>query len=84
MRACQKANVPTKFGLKIRPLFEYASPIWSSLPLYLVEDLQRVRDRSQDIIGVCRDGLEPLNTRRDAQTVAAFESILRDLRSSPM
>ena len=49
VRACRKANQPTDIGLtayctKIRPLLEYAAPIWGGLPGYLKDDLERVQN----------------------------------------
>lgn len=69
LRVCRKANLPTEVGLttyitKIRPLLEYASPIWRGLPKYLADDLQRIQNHSMDILGLSRDAFEPLDVRR--------------------
>ena len=37
---------------KIRPFFEYAGPIWCDLPVYLMEEVEKVQSRSLFIIGV--------------------------------
>ena len=57
---CLKANLPTEVGLttyitKIRPLLEYASPIWGGIPNYLAKDIQPIQDRSMDILGLTRE-----------------------------
>ena len=56
LRLCRKANLPTEVRLttyitKIRPLLEYPSLIWGGLPKYLANDLQRIQNRSMDILG---------------------------------
>lgn len=78
IRVCRKANLPKDIGLtifltKIRPLLEYASPIWDGLPLYLEEDLQRVQNRCLDIIGLPRNTVETLAVRRDSSTRKEFK-----------
>ena len=67
LRVCRKANLPKDIGLttfltKIRPLLEYASPIWGGLPTYLEEDLQRVQNRCLNIIGLPRNTVDSLAT----------------------
>ena len=47
----------------VRPVLEYASPVWGGLPIYL-EDLQRVENRCLNVIGLPRDTVESLVTRR--------------------
>ena len=49
LRVCRKALLPRDIGLttyiaKIRPVLEYASPVWGGLPIYLEEELQRVQN----------------------------------------
>ena len=70
LRACRKANLPIEIGLciyktNIRPMLEYACPIWGCIPQYLEDDLQRMQDRCMNIIGVQKDTLESLAQRRD-------------------
>ena len=43
----------------VRPVLEYASPVWGGLPIYL-EDLQRVENRCLNVIGLPRDTVESL------------------------
>ena len=74
---CHKADLPTEVGLttyiiKIRPPLEYASPIWGGIPNYLAKDIQRIQDRSMDILGLARETIESLSVRRDKQTGKAF------------
>ena len=50
LRVCRTAHLTRDIGLttyipKIRPVLEYASPVWGGLPIYLEEDLQRVQNR---------------------------------------
>ena len=73
VRACRKASLPRSIGLttyctKIRPLLEYAAPIWGGLPCYLEEDIESDQKRCLDIIGVSRNIIEPLESRRDKIT----------------
>ena len=80
-RTSRKADVSKDIGLilfltKIRPLLEYALPIWGGLPGYLEEDLQRVQDRCLHIIGLPRDTVEPLAVRRKNLTTKEFKCIL--------
>ena len=70
LRDCRKAQLPSDVGTtvyctKIRALLEYASPVWGGLPEYLANEIQRVQNRSLDIIGVPRDTLPALEKRRD-------------------
>ena len=38
-------SVCTSLSGCVRPVLEYASPVWGGLPIYLEEDLQRVQNR---------------------------------------
>ena len=83
LRECRKANLPKDvvialYNTKIRPLLEYASPVWGGLPNYLSEEVQRVQDRSLSIIGVPRTALPALHERRSTATKREFEKILKD------
>ena len=66
------------YNTKIRPLLEYASPVWGGLPNYLSEGVQRVQDRSLSIIGVPRTALPALHERRSTTTKREFGKILKD------
>ena len=61
---------------KIRPVLEYALPVWGGLPIYLEEDLQRVQNRCLNVIGLPRDTVESLVTRRQNLTRKEFKRIL--------
>ena len=81
VRARRKADLPTDIGLttyctKIRPLLEYAAPIWGGLPGYLKDDLERIQNRCLDIIGLSRNTVEPLAVRRENLTRKEFKRIL--------
>jgi hypothetical protein len=68
-----KQIIPSNIGLttyctKIRPILEYAAPIWAGLPYYLKEDIERVQNRCLDIIGLPRNKIESLASRRNYLT----------------
>ena len=72
LRDCRKAQLPSDVGTtvyctKIHPLLEYASTVWGGLPEYLANEIQRVQNRSLDIIGVPRDTLPALEQRKMKQ-----------------
>jgi hypothetical protein len=73
VRSCKKANLPSDIALtttyctKIKPILEYAAPIWAGLPNCLKEDIERVQNRCLDIIGLPRGGIETLESRRNCQ-----------------
>ena len=64
---------------KIRPVLEFASPVWGGLPMYLDEDLQRVQNRCLNVIGIPRDTVdhESLVTRRQKLMRKEFKRILK-------
>jgi hypothetical protein len=64
---------------KIRPLFEYAAPVWGGLPHYLVNHLERIQRRSLRIIGLPVDTLPPLSERKDKLTLREMEAITQDV-----
>ena len=81
LRVCRTVHLPRDIGLttyitKIRPVLEYASPVWGGLPIYLEEDLQRVQNRCLNVIGPPRDTVESLVTRRQTLTRKEFKHIL--------
>ena len=84
LRQCRKAHLPTEVGLatyctKIRPLLEYATPVWGGLPHYLVNDLERIQRKNLRIIGLPVDTLPPLSERRDKLTLREMEAITQDV-----
>ena len=87
MRECRKANLPTEIGItiyctKIRPLLEYASSVWGSLPKYLAEELQSITNRCLDIIGIPRTSLPTLEDRCNLATKRELERIGNDIKHS--
>jgi hypothetical protein len=76
-RECRRANQPIKVGLikltcyetKLRPVLEYAAPIWGGLPQYLTYELESVQTRSLKIIGLPSDSLQSLEQHRDNQII---------------
>ena len=82
IRACKKAYLPDEVGLttyttKIRPLLEYAFPILGGIPDYLSLELQRVQDRCLKILGLPKDALETLASRRSNLTKKELERMMR-------
>ena len=72
-----RAHLPRDIGLKtyitkIRPVLEYASPVWGGLPICLEEELHREQNRCLNVIGL----LESLVTRRQNLTRKEFKRIL--------
>ncbi|XP_035690107.1 probable E3 ubiquitin-protein ligase HECTD4, partial [Branchiostoma floridae] len=67
----------------IRPLLEYASPVWGGLPKHLSDKLEAMQRRCLRIIGIPSDSLPSLSDRRDAATLKTLQDILRD-SSSPL
>ena len=81
LTVCRKANLPTDVGLtlfcsKIRPVLEYAAPIWRGLPKYLEDEIQHVQDRCLDIIGLPRNSLHSLALRREIFTQRELQRII--------
>ena len=82
VRACKKAHLPDEVGLttyttKIRPLLEYACPIWGGIPDYLSLELQRVQDRCLKILGLPKDALETIASRRSNLTKNELERMMK-------
>lgn len=80
MRTCKKANLPRHIGLtthctKIRPMLEYAAPIWAGLPYYLREDIERVQNRCLDIFELSRNKIASLASK-DYLTRKEYDNIL--------
>jgi len=69
--------VMTTYTTKIRPLLEYACPFWGGIPDYLFLELQRVQDRCLKILGLPKDALETLASRRSNLTKNELERIMR-------
>ena len=81
LRQCRKAYLPKEVGLtayctKIRPLLEYAA-VWGGIPLYLMNDRERVQRRSLRIIVLPVDTLPSLCERIEKLTLREMEAIIR-------
>ena len=71
-----RAHLPRDIGLttyitKIRPVLEYASPVWGGLPICLEEELHRVQNTCLNVIGL----LGSLVTTRQNLTRKEFKRI---------
>ena len=85
LRECGRAHLPAAVGLttyttKIRPLLEYASPVWSGLPHYLAEELKILQKRSLRILGLPKDHLTALADRRDLAVARELDAIRKDTK----
>ena len=83
LRECRKSKLPVEVGIityqsKIRPILEYASPVWVGLPNYLRDEIERVQSRSLRILGLEKDYLKPLYESREEATSRVVDSILND------
>ena len=83
LRECRKSFLPSEVGLvtyktKIRPLLEYASPVWNGIPHYLEEELERVQERSLNILGLNKYALPTLKERREKATLNELTRIQKD------
>lgn len=72
-----RLNGLTTYTTKIRPLLEYACPIWGGIPDYLSLELQRVQDRCLKILGLPKDALETLASRRGNLTKNELERMMK-------
>ena len=52
------------------------SPIWDGLPNYLIEEIEKVQNRSLSIIDIPKDSLEKLSTRRTEATKREIQIII--------
>ncbi|CAB4037422.1 Hypothetical predicted protein [Paramuricea clavata] len=83
LRECRKSQLPAEVGIityqsKIRPILEYASPVWAGLPNYLRDEIERVQSRSLRILGLEKDYLPPLNERREEATSREVDRFMND------
>ncbi|CAJ1087267.1 hypothetical protein Bbelb_258190 [Xyrichtys novacula] len=67
----------------IRPVLEYASPVWASLPKHLIQELESLQRRCCCIIGIPTDSFPTLEARREEATLREFNRLLKD-GTSPM
>ena len=83
LRECRKSQLPAEVDIityqsKIRPILEYASPVWAGLPNYLRDEIERVQSRSLRILGLEKDYLPPLNERREEATSREVDRFMND------
>ncbi|KAI8516644.1 hypothetical protein Bbelb_052250 [Branchiostoma belcheri] len=67
----------------IRPILEYASPVWGGLPKHLSDSLESIQKRCLRIIGLPADALPTLASRHERATQRRLENILKD-NTSPL
>ena len=77
LRECRRANLPLEVGItcydpRIRPILEYAAPIWSGLPQYLIDEIESIQNRRMKILGTPRDTFKTLEQRRTDLTIKEF------------
>ncbi len=70
VRACRKANLPSNIGLTT-----YCT-ILAGFPYYLKEDIERVQNRCSDIIGLPKNKIESLASRRNYLTSKEYNNNL--------
>ena len=83
LRECRKSQLPVEVGIttyqsKIRPILEYASPVWAGLPNYLQHKIERVQSRSLRILGLEKDYLPSLHERREEATSREVNRFMND------
>ncbi|CAB3978984.1 Hypothetical predicted protein [Paramuricea clavata] len=62
----------------IRPVLEYAAPIWGGLPQYLIDEIESIQNRCIKILGTSRCNFETLEQRRAHLTITEYQRILSD------
>ncbi|CAB3991364.1 Hypothetical predicted protein [Paramuricea clavata] len=83
LRECSRANLPPEVGItcyesKIRPVLEYAAPIWGGLPQYLIDEIEGIQNRCIKILGTSRCDFETLEQGRAHLTAKEYQRILSD------
>jgi hypothetical protein len=81
LRECRKSSLPPGIGLltyttKMRPILEYASPVWGGIPKYLETEIERVQQKSVRILGLEKDTLPTLKERREKATCNELKRIV--------
>ena len=83
MRECRRANLHSEVGMtsyesRLRPILEYAAPIWSGLPQYLIDEIESIQNRCMKMLGTPRDNFKTLEQRRANLTIKEFQKIQND------
>ena len=78
LRECRRANVPSEVGItcyesRIRPILEYAAPIWTGLQQYLIDEIEGIQNRCMKILVTPRDNFKTLEQRRADLTIKEFQ-----------
>ena len=61
-----------------RPILEYAAPMWSGLPQYLIDEIESIQNRSmRKILGTPRDNFKTEQRRADL-TIKELQKIQND------
>jgi hypothetical protein len=60
----------------MRPILEYASPVWGGIPKYLETEIERVQQKSVRILGLEKDTLPTLKERREKATCNELKRIV--------
>ena len=68
----------TCYRTKLRPILEYAAPIWGGLPEYLTEEIGQVQNKCLKILGSPQNELQTLKERRDNITMEEIRRIIKD------
>ena len=83
LRECRRANLPLEVGITcyesgIRPILEYAAPIWSGLPQYFIDEIESIQNRCMKILGTPRNNSKTLEQRKADLTIKKFQKIQND------
>ena len=86
LRQCRKSQLRTEIGLatytsKIRPVLEYTSPVWVVLPDYLQQEIERIQASSMRILGLDRNYLPSLSSRRELATIREIRRIQAEVNN---
>ena len=80
LRECRRANVPSEVGItcyesRIRPILEYAAPIWTGLQQYLIDEIESIQNSCMKILVTPRDNFKTSEQRRADLTIKEFQKI---------
>ena len=83
LRECRKANLPIEVGItlyksNIISILEFASFVWSGLPTYLANEIERTQTRCLRVLGYNNDCLQSLSDRREELLKREARKIMND------
>ncbi|KAI8481221.1 hypothetical protein Bbelb_410240 [Branchiostoma belcheri] len=89
LSVAKKAGLPIDVLMQIyltfiRPILEYASPVWGGLPKHLSDSLESIQKRCLRIIGLPADALPTLANRRERATLRTIEKYPKGQYFSPL